>query len=58
MEAKNLDKEDTLDALYAERAKAIDPERTWNIRESAWQEIDQLLDRFNELLKAEVEVEI
>lgn len=58
METNGFDKEDTLDALYAERAKAIDPECTWNVRNEAWENINDLLDHFNILLKAEVEVEV
>ena len=58
METNGLNKEDTLDYLYAYRKYAIDPECTWNVRNSAWAEIDDLLDHFNILLKAEVEVEV
>lgn len=58
METNGMDKETVLDYLYAYRKNAIDPECTWNIRESAWHEIDDLLDHFNILLKAEVEVQV
>jgi len=58
METNGMDKETVLDYLYEYRKFAIDPECTWNVRNSAWAEIDDLLDHFNILLKAEVEVEV
>lgn len=39
--------EDVLDRLYAERARALDPECTWTIRNEAWTAIDGLLDVYN-----------
>lgn len=41
--------EQCLDMLYTERARAFDPETTWNIKNDAWIAIDGLLDWYNEL---------
>jgi len=56
METNNMDREETLDALYAQMKYAMDKECTWNVRNDAWREIDVLLDHFNILLAQEVEV--
>ena len=58
METNGMDKETVLDYLYEYRKFAIDPECTWNVRSEAWENINDLLDHFNILLKAEVEVEV
>ena len=56
MEYSEMDKEDVLDCLYAERARALDKECTWNVRNEAWENLNLLLDRFNELVMLEVEL--
>lgn len=38
-----------LEMLYEHRARALDPECTWTIRNEEWVVIDGLLDWFNEL---------
>ena len=43
------DMEQVLDLLYEQRAVAIDPERSWQMRHEAWIAIDGLLDWYNEL---------
>lgn len=49
MEKSYSDMEQCLDLLYEYRAKALDTESTWNIRNDAWVAIDGLLDWYNEL---------
>lgn len=46
---KEEEMEQVLDLLYEHRARPIDPECTWNVRNEEWMVIDGLLDWFNEL---------
>lgn len=46
-EQQGAELEDILDQLYAERARALDKEATWNVRNEAWVAIDGLLDVYN-----------
>lgn len=46
---KETEMEQCLDLLYEHRARALDPECTWNIRNEEWVVIDGLLDWYNEL---------
>lgn len=41
--------EQCLDMLYAHRARALDSECTWTIRNEEWIVIDGLLDWYNEI---------
>ena len=44
-----------IDALYEYRKWAIDPECGYQVRQDAWQHIDQLLDLLRELRILELE---